>query len=567
MLLLAVSAWRAHHDLVALRSKVPVLASQLEKQDLTHARVTAREVTGRAAAAQRWTHHPGWWLAAHIPGLRRYAEPTAEVTSAVDLAVNKVLAPSIRAADLLSSSSLRSGPGQINLVPLVDARHDLQRALLGSAQVPRQLKQRADYPDVLRRPSDDLIAKLSDVQARLTSLDVTLNVVTSLLGANRPQRIFVAFQNNAEVRATGGLVGALGIVETNKGRITLATVGSQNLVGGDFPKPVLDFGPDFDYRYGSFGTAQTFVNSNTSAHFPYAGQIWKRMWELRHPGQTIDAAVALDPVALSYVLRATGSVTVAGHVLDDKTLVPYVESQIYTEFTAKQTELRKQRLADVVKAVFQKLIDAPSSAEPALAEALRQSTRERRLLVWSDDKTVEAAVEPTLAGGAVPDKDTAPYAQLVLTNEAGSKLDYYISTTLTYSGEPCGAKTERNTKVVATIHNDAPTSGLPPYVTIRADANTVEGSRGAGAERLQVSLYATRDANFTGVRINGVQTGAFNETDRGHPVFSVELTVPPNGSMTVEWDLVEPSLKGAPVVLVPSTVTPSTATTTLPVCS
>ena len=70
-----------------------------------------------------------------------------------------------------------------------------------------------------------------------------------MLGANGPRTYFLAFQNNAEVRATGGLVGAFGVAVADKGRITVTRTGADSQFT-QYTKPVINLGPEYDAIYG-----------------------------------------------------------------------------------------------------------------------------------------------------------------------------------------------------------------------------------------------------------------------------------------------------------------------------
>ena len=86
------------------------------------------------------------------------------------------------------------------------------------------------------------------VLAALHSVDLGARIAPRMLGLDRPQRYFVAFQNNAEARGTGGLPGAFGILGTAQ-------------LGNDPPyvlklhsamNPVRDLTIDLDFRaYGA----------------------------------------------------------------------------------------------------------------------------------------------------------------------------------------------------------------------------------------------------------------------------------------------------------------------------
>ncbi|WP_396229763.1 DUF4012 domain-containing protein, partial [Frankia sp. CpI1-P] len=57
-----------------------------------------------------------------------------------------------------------------------------------------------------------------------------------MLGANGPRTYFIAFQNNAEIKGTGGLLGVFGVLTANHGKVDLVRTAS-NTELRDFPLP------------------------------------------------------------------------------------------------------------------------------------------------------------------------------------------------------------------------------------------------------------------------------------------------------------------------------------------
>ncbi len=115
-------------------------------------------------------------------------------------------------------------------------------------------------------------------------------------------------QNPAEARGTGGLVGGYVILEADNGIIRVTGSGANTaLEAFAAGTPVADYGAEYDAHWGPFLPTVAFVNSNVSPHFPYAAQTWSKLWQ-EQTGQRVDGVLALDPVALSYLLRATGPV-------------------------------------------------------------------------------------------------------------------------------------------------------------------------------------------------------------------------------------------------------------------
>lgn len=139
----------------------------------------------------------------------------------------------------------------------------------------------------------------------------------------------------------------------------------------------VDLGPEFDRVYGWANPLTDFRNSNLSPHFPYAAQIWKSMWE-RRSGAKIDGVLALDPVALSYVLGAIEPMTLAnGEVINADNVVELTMSTAYVRF-ADDSSARKEYLQDIAGAVVKKMMGSIQSPRQ-LIDALGKAASERRI--------------------------------------------------------------------------------------------------------------------------------------------------------------------------------------------
>jgi hypothetical protein len=109
-----------------------------------------------------------------------------------------------------------------------------------------------------------------------------------------------------------------------------------------------------------------------------------------------------------------------------------------------------------------------------------------------------------------------------------------------------------------TLTNRAPASGLPDYVTVRADAPPYRTRR--GDNRLLVSYYAGEGATLTRATLDGHRVEVIPGEERGHPVYALDLELPRQSSRTLVLHLREPQADHAPTILRQALVTPLRAT-------
>jgi hypothetical protein len=546
---LAVTGLLARNELQTVRSEMHQLRRQISAGDLPGARVTAASLAGHAERAHWLTTGPVWALAADLPAGGEPVETVRGITSSADLLASQALPGLVRASKDLDPATLRLPDGSINVAAIAAnapniARADaaMQEATARVAALPKRT-----WITTVDTARSDVLAQLESLGKTVHSVDLGASIAPKMLGLDGPQRYFVAFQNNAEARGTGGLPGAFGILVVDHGRLHFTHFEPDNTLR--HVDSGVQLGADFNGLYGGDKSTNLYVNSNVSPNFPYAGQIWAAMWQ-KVSGEKVDGAIALDPTGLSYLLEVTGPATLKdGTKVGADNVVSLTQSTVYS--TISSTAVRKQYLLQVAKAVSTEIVQAHGSTK-SLVKAAGRAAGERRLLVWSRDPSIEAALDQTSLSGTIP-VTSAPYVGVSVSNGLGNKLDYYLDRSVTWQRTGCGAT--RDVTVSIALTNSAPSKALPPYVD---PPEYIKGGKPVGDNVLDISYLATAGATLTSATDGGRAVFVYNGAERGHPTFALQVPVPRGRTTTVVLRLKEPAGTGAPVVLRQPLVRPLT---------
>ena len=412
-------------------------------------------------------------------------------------------------------------------------------------------------------PSSGVVSAITNAQQTLArslnglagSLDIAYRAARigpEMLGANDPRRYLVISQTPAEARGTGGLAGSYAVVRLDHGKLTTERSGSDE----DFesaPSPVVDLGPDFNARYAQIDAAESWGNANFTPHFPWAAQIWAKLWE-RQSGQRMDGVIAVDPVALGYLLQVTGPVTLPdGEVITSTNAARWAMSDSYRLYPTDQT-LRKKLSVELSKRALNRL-SSPATDLTQLLKVMGQAVGEHRLLLWSAHPAEQSLIAGTPAAGELSDA-AGPFADLVLLNGGGDKLDYYLERSLNYRVMSC-TQQYRAVQISFTLTNTAPKSGLPYYVTVRNDHRVVP----AGQARVFADLFLARGATLKSWDLNGKRISARLSIERGHSVVEFDIELPPGQSRTVTANITEPPSNSPVVIPVQPLARPLSVTT------
>jgi hypothetical protein len=561
---LGVTALMARSQLNQVRADAHTLGAQLSSSNWPAARATAADLATHAHRANQLTSGPVWALAAALPSGGEPLKTVRGITAGADSLGRGALPQLVSAAQRLDPRTLRRPDGSIDLSRIAAVAPAIASASDVVAQATKTISGLPGHTWVssIDAAYADALSQVTAVNSSLKSADLAVRILPAMLGSGGPKRYFLAFQNEAEARGTGGLPGAFAIVEASHGKLAFTRMESDTTLFGT--SATVDFGPDYHHLYDGAATTTLYVNGNLSPNFPYAAQIWASMWK-KHSGQQVDGVIAVDPTALGYLLAVTGPATLPDNTqISAANAVALTQATSYAKFPGtSQAEVaqRKAYQLGIASAASKKILDARGQLT-ALLQAAGKAAGQRRILVWSADPAIQADLAQTSLAGIIP-TTTAPYVGLSIVNDGGNKLDYYLDRSLTWQAASCGAT--RPTTVTITLTNNAPAVGLSPYVTGRSDTRSYPIK--PGDNRLEVSYLATQGALMKGVTIAGRPGTASIGAVHGHPVYTVDLELPRGTSRTIVLHLSEPTGTGAPIVLRQPLVRPLSVTLKDAVCS
>lgn len=534
----------------------------------------AENAQSHARQARAATRSLPWTIAAAIPLLGSPLKTTQQIAEVVVGLADDVLLPAAGMGGDVSPGKLIEGT-RINLA-LLRSEEPRLSALSGAAadiDARAQAISRPGYLPMISEARTQLQDQTSRLAKLLGNAVIAAKLAAPMLGADGPRTYLMAFQTPAEARGTGGLVGAFGILRFDNGTPTVETLGT-NWELGQEPANI-DLGPQFNKTYGWMNPYADLRNSNVSPHFPYAAQIWKSMWE-RQSGGRIDGVITVDPVALSYILGAIGPVKLPdGEVISGDGIVEQTMSTSYvrfpTDFSTPTTisltsRARKKYLLDIANAVVAKMKD-PLPQPQALLDAIGKAAGEGRISVWSASRAEQELLEETPIAGMIPDDD-APYAQVVINNLAGNKMDYYLKRQIEYAADGCDGDV-RNSTVTVRLTNTADADKLAPgsYSGTMGLAGGIPLNVPDGSMVSSVRLIATKGARLLSVSVNGERTRAVEGVDNGHPSFEVQVAIPPGQGGELTFRLSEPTSPGEPRMAIQPLVDNPRPKVAVPACS
>lgn len=546
-------------ELSAANQLIPTLKGEIAGDDSEGAVATVNQIRFHTAAARDAADDPLWSLATMLPAIGVNFSAVAEAARSADDVASLGLAPLARVFSSLDwDSVLPSGTGT-NLEPLVAASPSVSSAA-HAVRVSAERMNRIDVSILLPEVAEPLTrarVQLQEVTDVLNAAADASKLVPTMLGAQAPRNYLLMIQNNAEARATGGIPGALAVLNIDEGRLTLGTQSSAGDVGAMSPTLPVDSGQLHIYssRLGKF-----MQDVNLTPDFPTSASIAQAMWE-KKTGQHVDGVISIDPVALGYILDATGPVMVSspevialagGELpteLNGKNVVQTLLSDVYGKI--EEPKLQDAYFAGVAQEVFAALSTGKGDAK-ALIDGISRATAEGRVLVWSGQAAEQSVIVKYPLSGTIAGPSIAPAQFGVYFNDGtGAKMDFYVKRTVQLIKE-CSKDGYEQTTVRITSTNTAPedaATSLPAYVT----GDGVFGVP-SGSVQTNIVAYGPFQANVETAKLDGTRTDFAPYIHSNRPVGVLAVRLSPGETKTVDFTFgkivqhTEPDLDVTPTV-------------------
>lgn len=260
--------------------------------------------------------------------------------------------------------------------------------------------------------------KIEEISSTLTATSEYFPAILKLLGDRYPHRYLILFQNNNEIRPSGGFIGSYAIMDINEGYIEkLETYDVYDIDGsyGGVIEPPEEF--------KTWTQNWRFRNSNYSPDFPTSAK--KARWFLeKEGGPTVDTVIAINQGLLTDMLEITGPVEVGNFgALNSENynlLLSYViEGKVWGEEDPKH--LLKMFVPEFKEAILKE--ENISKVSSKLYKAIQQ----KHIMVYSSDEEIQGLFESAGLDGSVhisePGED---YLSVIHISTGGTKSEQFM---------------------------------------------------------------------------------------------------------------------------------------------
>ena len=240
-----------------------------------------------------------------------------------------------------------------------------------------------------------------------------------IIGIDQPKKYLLLFENNSELRPTGGFPGTYGVVSFASGGLSDFFVNDIYNLDGQLqrniipPKQLQHITPNWGMRDSAW-----FLD------FPISAK--KAMWFFeQEAGYGVDGVIALNPDVVSEILGIVGPIELPAYdiTLTADNFRDVIQAEV--EYGSNRTQ-PKQVVSDFAPHFLEKLYSADSEKWMKIFNVLMAGLDEKDILFYFTEKSLEEFSVKKGYGGEVknlPAGELSDYMMVTFSNIKGSKTD------------------------------------------------------------------------------------------------------------------------------------------------
>lgn len=289
------------------------------------------------------------------------------------------------------------------------------------------------------------IALIDQAASLVNDAKPLLESAPYILGKDKPRKYLVLFQNDAELRPTGGFMTAYAVIEVSKGKINIVQSNDIYTLDDKFPKKIA--APEPIKKYLPNVPYWNLRDQNLSPDFKVSMDTFYPNYLLTK-SPVVDGIIAVDTQLLVNLLKVTGPIGVSGFgnysaETDKRCNCPQVfyELEKFADqegpvvwdsvsgkivFAPRNYGDRKSFIGPMMHSVMTNVFAQPKKKMSELFNTAISAINGKHVQLYFVDPKIQSAIESFNLAGRV--RETAgDYLMVVDTNFAGAKTNVWVT--------------------------------------------------------------------------------------------------------------------------------------------
>lgn len=279
-----------------------------------------------------------------------------------------------------------------------------------------------ELPAEYRDKTISLQTNLPLIVKNLEYFNSISDLLLNLLGQGAKKRYLIIFQNNNELRPTGGFIGSYALIDVDRGNVTKIDIpggGPYDLKAGlkaaiESPLPLHVVNDRWEFQDG-----------NWFADLPTSAEKLSYLFE-KSGGPTFDGIIFINATLMKQLLSVTGPIDLPEYQLqiNQSNFISTIQKEVELNYD-REINRPKQIIADLTPIMINKLLQSDSQQIIQLLNLFLTALNQKEIQFYFTDYDLEKFVNQNNWGGKLSTTEN-DYLNIVSTNIAGEKTDAKI---------------------------------------------------------------------------------------------------------------------------------------------
>lgn len=271
---------------------------------------------------------------------------------------------------------------------------------------------------------------IDKLQAAIPDIKTLVDVAPEILGQPTEKKYLILFQNDKELRGTGGFITSYAIAKIKNGK--LVSVKSEDIYNLDKRFSTSEPPPEPLRKYLLLGF-YPIRDTNLSPDYLVSAQKFESFYNTIPGIEKVDGILALDTEFVRTLVEFTGPIKVdrLGDTfsadLNEYGISDVVyKMELYAEKVFKGKANRKGFIGDLMDGIIDKIMKTPPEKFEALFKVFLNEANEKHVQFYFHNQEAQELVEKANFGGRIKEYD-GDYLHVNNSNFAGLKANFFIT--------------------------------------------------------------------------------------------------------------------------------------------
>lgn len=256
----------------------------------------------------------------------------------------------------------------------------------------------------------------------LKDLNDLSQTIQQILGADYKKRYLFIFQNNNEIRPTGGFMGSYALADIDRGEITNLEIpagGTYDLQGSLLKKVI---SPEPLHLVNPLWEMQ---DANWFPDFPTSAQ--KIIWFYENSGgPSVDGIIAINASLIPELMKITGNVRLAdGRTFESANFIAELQRTIDHENKTVKDNQPKKILSAIAPELLKKIFESQGEDLLKISQVFKNGLNQKDIQLYFSDEAIQEKFSTYGWTGELLDS-SKDYLSVINANVGGNKTDYFI---------------------------------------------------------------------------------------------------------------------------------------------